>query len=97
MIPVSTALTSCTSIEDVTPSNDAIQILLDMIPPLPEVPPLPPMTWTFEKGLYCVSETDVDKLLDYGENKLPRFRWELEQYKKQLEIIKTKLGESVFL
>ena len=58
-----------------------------MIPVLPEVPSLPELTWSFKDGLYCLDEQDVDKLLNYGENTLPYFRWELEQYQRKLDVI----------
>ena len=61
--------------------------LISMIPVLPDFPSLPELTWTYENGLYCLDEQNVDKLLDYGENTLPRFRWELEQYHRKLESI----------
>ena len=58
-----------------------------MIPVLPDVPSLPKLTWTYQNGLYCLDEQNVDLLLDYGENTLPNFRWQLEQYRKKLEIV----------
>jgi len=58
-----------------------------MIPALPEVPAFPELSWSFQDGRYCISESDADKLLDYGENKLPLFKWELSSYEKQLTLI----------
>ncbi len=58
-----------------------------MIPVLPEVPALPQLTWTYQDGLYCLDEQNVDSLLDYGENTLPLFRWELDQYRRKLDSI----------
>ena len=58
-----------------------------MIPALPEVPSLPELTWSFKDGLYCLDEPDVDKLLNYGENTIPLFRWELELYQRKLDVI----------
>ena len=58
-----------------------------MIPVLPEVPALPQLTWTYQNGLFCLDEQNVDRLLDYGENTLPRFRWEMEQYQKKLDVV----------
>lgn len=63
------------------------QVLLGMIPELPEVPDFPALSWSYSNGLYSISEEDVDKLLDYGENMIPRFRWDLEQYEKKLNVI----------
>ncbi|MBQ3697690.1 MAG: hypothetical protein II883_07190 [Spirochaetales bacterium] len=58
--------------------------LVSMLPVLPEVPSIPELTWTYKDGLYCLDEMNVDRLLDYGENTLPHFRWELEQYHRKL-------------
>lgn len=58
-----------------------------MIPLLPEVPSLPELSWSYQDGMYCLDEQNVDKFLDYGENTLPRFRWELERYQKELDTV----------
>ena len=58
-----------------------------MIPVLPAVPSLPQLTWTYWDGLYCLDEQNVDRLLNYGENTLPHFKWELDKYKRELEIV----------
>lgn len=58
-----------------------------MIPELPEVPAFPELSWSFEDGKYCISEADVDELLDFGENRLPLLRWEMQSFSRQLEII----------
>ena len=80
-------LTGCTTTE-VTQKPDLFRdTLISMIPVLPEVPSLPELTWTYRDGLYCLDEQNVDKLLDYGENTLPHFRWELEQYQKKLDAV----------
>jgi len=39
-----------------------------MAPEAPTIPAFPTLNWTYQNGLYCISETDADKLLDYGEN-----------------------------
>ena len=62
-----------------------------MVPVLPEVPSLPELKWTYHDGLYCLDEHDADKLLNYGENDLPLFRWRLEQYRRELEAILERL------
>ena len=84
---VLSVLTSCTTTE-VTDQSDLFRdTLISMIPKLPEVPTLPQLTWTYNDGMYCLDEDSVNKLLDYGENTLPLFRWEMEQYQRKLEII----------
>lgn len=66
--------------------------MLDMVPELPVVPDFPVLHWSYSNGLYSIGEEDVDRLLDYGENRIPRFRWELEQYRKKLEMVLQYLG-----
>ena len=80
-------LTSCTTTEVGLESDLFRDTLISMIPALPEVPALPELKWVYKNGLYCLDEQNVDKLLDYGENTLPRFRWELEQYQRKLDSI----------
>lgn len=55
-----------------------------MIPPLPSIPSFPELSWEFKDGRYSIDEADADKLLDYGENKLPLY----DVYKSSSESIK---------
>ena len=84
---VLTVLTGCTTTSVTKEQNTFKETLLSMIPVLPEVPALPQLTWTYQDGLYCLDEQNVDRLLDYGENTLPRFRWELDQYRRKLDSV----------
>ena len=84
---VLTALTGCTTTSVTEEQSTLKETLLSMIPVLPEVPALPQLTWTYQDGLYCLDEQNVDRLLDYGENTLPLFRWELDQYRRKLDSI----------
>lgn len=58
-----------------------------MIPDLPEIPTFPKLTWNYETDKYYINEEDVDKLLNYGEYELPLYRFEMEIYNKQIEVI----------
>jgi len=87
LIPVLTVSVSCTSTEKIVEDSTYRDVLISMIPVLPEVPSLPQLEWTYQNGLYCLDEQNVDLLLDYGENILPHFRWELEQYRKKLDAV----------
>ena len=87
LILVLIGLTGCTTTSASVEQDLFKETLLSMIPVLPEVPSLPELKWTYRDGLYCLEEHDVDKLLNYGENDLPLFRWQLEQYQRKLEII----------
>ena len=84
---VLTVLTGCTTTSVTKEQNTFKETVLSMIPVLPEVPALPQLTWTYQDGLYCLDEQNVDKLLDYDENTLPRFRWELDQYRRKLDSV----------
>ena len=82
-----TVSTGCTTTE-ITEEPDLFRdTLISMIPVLPEVPSLPQLEWHYTDGMYWLDERTVDKLLDYGENTLPRFRWDLEQYQRKLDSI----------
>lgn len=61
-------------------SDPFAQTLALMIPQLPEVPTWPEVTWIWSDGLYCLTEEDVDKVLDYLENQMPLYRFEMDQY-----------------
>ena len=80
-------LTSCTTTEVVQDSDLFRDTLVSMIPALPDVPSLSQLEWHYLNGMYCLDETNVDRLLDFGENILPRFRWELSQYQKKLDSV----------
>lgn len=67
--------------------NTKSEILLSLVPPLPPFPEFPTLHWTYEGGLYSIGEEDVDKLLDYGENKIPLYKDEIERYKRKMELI----------
>lgn len=91
MILVLIGSTSCTSTETIEEDTLFRDSLISMIPGLPEVPAFPELNWTYQNGLYCLDENNVDRLLDYGENTLPHFKWELDQYQKKLEIVLQRL------
>lgn len=68
------------------------EILIGMIPDLPEMPPFPELQWELEEnGRYSISEEDSDRLLDYVENKLGTYRHELRNYREILSILKFSL------
>ena len=66
-----------------------------MIPDLPELPPFPELQWELEtNGRYSISEEDADRLLDYRDNELHLYRFEIERYQRELETIKEALSAS---
>ncbi len=58
---------------------------------MPELPTLPELSWTYQNNLYCLSETDADKLLYYGENDIPQYKYQIELWKSKLDIILERL------
>jgi hypothetical protein len=58
-----------------------------MAPEAPIIPAFPGLTWSYGNGLYCITEDDADRLLDYGENELPLFAHRYEQYLRQINLI----------
>ena len=83
-----TVLTGCKSTETAVSNS---QVLKDMIPELPELPQWPELRWEYQDGYYCLNEADVDKVLDYWENKIPLYQSEIELYKKKLSIVMDRL------
>ena len=70
------------------PDSAAIGILVSQMPELPDIPVWPDVTWTFEDGLYCLDEHDADMVLDYLENRMPMYRFEMESYGEQMQAVK---------
>ena len=71
-------------------NNTYESILVGMMPALPEYPEFPELEWQYEEnGRYSLSESDTDKFLSYMENDIPLYLWEIEQYKKKLDVVKS--------
>ena len=66
-----------------------------MLPGLPEFPVLPELCWEYKDGRYSLSEADTDKLLSYFENDIARYKWELGQYEKKLEVVVSTLQNDI--
>jgi hypothetical protein len=70
------------------PADDPYrEILVSMAPQAPLMPVFPALAWSYENGLYCITEEDADKLLDYGENELPLFSLRYDQYRRRMGLI----------
>jgi len=85
--------TGCTSVPTVEENDPYRQVLVSMAPKAPTIPVFPTLNWTYQSGLYCISETDADKLLDYGENELPLFAHRYSQYVRQIHLILETLSQ----
>lgn len=69
-------------------ANDPYRdILISMVPEAPSLPPFPTLQWAYVDGRYCIGESDADKLLDYGENGIPLFTYDLKQYQRKMFLI----------
>lgn len=58
-----------------------------MVPELPEIPSWPKLNWIYQNGMYCLSESDADLVLNYMENDISQYRFGMEKYKEQLQIV----------
>ena len=74
-----------------TPLEDRHEILLGLMPDMPTLPEWPKLDWQYIDGWYCLSEADVDRVLDYWENQIPAYKYELEKYQKKMTVIITAL------
>ncbi len=81
------SMTGCRSSEQIVEDSSYQDALRNMVPALPDVPELPVLNWMYRDGLYCLPESDVDLFLDYRENTLSRFKWEMEQYRRKLDAV----------
>lgn len=83
------ALVALTGCQTTTVKTDkaAIQILISQIPDLPEYPRWPDVSWSFNGSDYCLDEAEVDSVLDYLENGIPTYEFEINRYKEQLKIV----------
>ena len=83
---VSIGLTSCQTAQ-VKTDNTAIEILIAEIPEVPTLPSWPSVYWAYEDGKYYLNEEDIDKVLDYLENQIPLYQFEVTQFEEQLGIV----------
>jgi hypothetical protein len=64
-----------------------------MAPEAPTIPAFPELAWSYKNGLYCITEEDADRLLDYGENGLPLFAHQYDQYQRRMHLILDALAQ----
>ena len=68
-------------------SDDYKPIVLGLVPELPKHPELPSLLWEYKDGRYSISADDADLCLDYGENQIPLYLYQMEVYKEKLDIL----------
>lgn len=83
--------TACRTVQ----KSDAayIEILISEIPEHPVLPSWPLVTWEYLDGRYSLGEEDVDKVLNYLENEIPLYKYEVKQYQEQLDVVLDALKE----
>ena len=80
--------TSCkTTKHEQIDESDAREAIASMLPSAPEIPNFPTLHWSYNEGLYSITETDADLLLDYMENTLPAFAFDFKAWQKQVYIV----------
>ena len=83
--------TACRTSKAETPEDEVKPIIVGFIPDLPELPKWPDLDWHYIDGWYCIDEADADQLLNYWENLIPNYLFEIEQYQKKLAVVITAL------
>lgn len=84
VLPASLVLTGCQTTRS---DLEAREILVSKVPELPGRPRWPDVSWSYDGGRYSLSEEDVDKVLDYLENGIPLYEFELGIYEEQLQVV----------
>ena len=91
--------TGCTSTPQVSRTEEIsedwsafVSTMVSMVPSLPEIPSFPVLHWTYRDGLYGLEEEDADRLLDYGENALPLYVYEMKSYSEKLDAVLSHLS-----
>lgn len=88
MVIVMLASIGLTACRTVTLSDQTFRsILIAQSPILPMLPEWPDVVWAYEDGRYSLNEADVDKVLNYLENDLTLYKFEIEAYKEKLQIV----------
>ena len=85
MLLASSVSTGCRT--SVQTDRTALEIIASEIPDLPKIPEWPDVCWSYCEGMYCLIEEDVDRVLDYLENSIPLYRFEMENYERELRIV----------
>lgn len=87
-------LTSCQTRTRVELRDDADyrKALIAALPDPPQLPRFPELHWTYKDGLYGLSESDADILLDFMENSLCEFSFDYMKWLEELDIILNKIN-----
>ena len=56
-------------------------IMTNLIPESPTLPRFPVLSWEIEdNGRFSITREDADRLLDYRDNLIPQYEWEMEKW-----------------
>lgn len=80
------ALTGCKT-PAADPEIDTSGIIKAMMPEHPDLPEWPQLSWSYQDGRYSLDEADVDKILDYWENRIPQYRHDVQIYLDTVNVI----------
>lgn len=83
-------LTGCQILEPLSKSERAIDnkpILVNMLPTFPEFPAFPQLEWQDDNGRQSISNEDAVKFLDYWENDIAEYQFEVKKYRDSLEVV----------
>ena len=82
-----TVLTSCRTIYSADPVVDHKKVILNMVPEHPELPEWPKLNWISGDGIQSISNKDALKIIEYWENLIPQYLYEVDVYKKDIAVL----------
>lgn len=82
-------LISCTTVKaDINKVEESYKdTVISLYKNPPTLPSFPQLSWVYQDGMYCISESDADKLISYVENDLASFKSDYEVYVYTVEQI----------
>lgn len=88
LVSLISTLSSCRSVETVDLDEGVYrETVVGYLPDPPEAPVLPELHWTYQAGLYCLSEEDVDLFIEFKVQTLPDFTNDYGVWLQQLEVV----------
>ena len=70
------------------PTDPYEEILISMILEFPKLHSFSELHWEMEENGRCrISAENVNRILNYRDSKLPRYRFEIEMYRREMDII----------
>lgn len=79
-------LTGCQSTK-IELDRNFIKTQLNLMPELPELPEFPSVRIEAVDGKQVMTSEDAVKIINYVENQLADYKWEIERYKENVSIV----------